>query len=170
MHNRAYAGLVSDVRPPLVIIGPRGRLVILAIACAIAAAMGIVIVLLNQQNLTALVVGVAAVGVFGVGGGYSLIGQWRRSRLLRVDDAGIRLGDGASLAWRDIDRVGVAGPALGIRLRSADAYLSQRPRGVTVESLQATRRTWNGFDIVLPERDLGMTATAASAAVRARKP
>ena len=168
MHNRAYAGLVSDVRPPLVIIGPRGRLVILAIACAIAASSSAAsrVSTVSESVMAVLLV----LYVFGVGGGYSLIGQWRRSRLLRVDDAGIRLGDGASLAWRDIDRGGVAGPALGIRLRSADAYLSQRPRGVTVESLQATRRTWNGFDIVFPERDLGMTATAASAAVRARKP
>lgn len=85
---------MPESAPPLVVITPRRKLVLLAVVTALFAAMGVVVLVLAPTKTLNLIVGVAAIGFFGVGGGYAITKQWRRSLVLRADETGVRVGHG----------------------------------------------------------------------------
>lgn len=144
---------------------PRVRIVVLLVACLIIGAMGVVIVLLNLDNLVSLLVGAAAIGLFGLGGGFSLIGQLR-SWTLRGDAAGLHVGRVGTAPWADVDRIGTtARGELGVRLRRSDALLAHAPRSTTRQTLRETRAA-SGYDLVFAERELGTTPSEAATALR----
>lgn len=160
---------MSTSAPPVRIVTPRGRLIALAIVCVVIAAMGVVVYLVNPQEPLNIIIGAAAVGVFGIGGGVSLVGQFRRSTLLSADDEGVRIEGRVTVPWAAIDRIGTAGSALGIRLRDPRA-VTDAARGLyTAESLRAARAE-TGWDLTFDERLLGRPAREAVAALRARQP
>ncbi|MDQ1128841.1 hypothetical protein [Microbacterium sp. SORGH_AS_0888] len=144
---------------------PRGRIVVLLIACLLIGAMGVVIVLLNLDNLVSLLVGAAAIGLFGLGGGFSLVRQLRATTL-RADADGLHVGRVGTAPWGDVDRIGTtARGELGVRLRRSDALLSDAPRDTNRETLRETRAT-SGYDLVFSAHDLGTTPSEAAAALR----
>ncbi|MFH8252415.1 hypothetical protein ACH3VR_18760 [Microbacterium sp. B2969] len=154
---------------PLKIITPRGRLIALAVLCFIIAAMGVVVYLVNPTEPLNIIAGAAAFGVFGVGGGFSLVGQFRRSTLIRADGDGLRIEGRVTVPWSDVDRIGATPSALGIRLRSYDSLTQAAPSVYTTESLRATRKD-SGWDLLYPEKLLGRPPREAAAALRARQP
>ena len=152
-------------------VTPRGRLVALAVVCVAAAALGVAVVLLNGDNILALVAGAAAIGIFGIGGGISIIGQLRNSTILRADADGIRVARVGSAPWADVDRIGTtARGELGVRFRRTDALLAGARAGTDTESLRVTRGTSGGYDLIFTERDLGIAPAEAARKLRARQP
>nr|WP_279588548.1 STM3941 family protein [Microbacterium endophyticum] len=152
------------------IITPRGKLVIIAVVCSLFAATGIVTVALSPETMLNLIVGVAAVGFFGVGGGISLISLWRRSLILEADAEGIRFSHRTLIEWKGVERVGTTSTQLGIRLRNPDALIAQDPRGFSREELRETRRSSGGWDLVFAENLLDRTPSDAAAAINAQRP
>lgn len=159
--------------PPVAITAPRGKLVALGSVCALFAAMGAVIFALNPTATLNLIVGVGAMAFFGLGGGYSVVSQWRRSTVIRADDDGLRLRDvgpqhaEVRVTWHDVDRIGADAAHLGVRLRRADA-LAAAP-GVTREWLRS-ERSRTGWDLVWPAGGIGMPVRDAAARLSARRP
>ncbi|MCX6502314.1 MAG: hypothetical protein NT132_07925 [Microbacterium sp.] len=145
---------------------PRGRFIVLLVVCLLIGAMGVVIILLNVDNLMNLIIGAAAAGLFGVGGGISVIGQLRTPTLV-ADTRGLRVGRVGLAPWADVDRIGTTAQGrLGIRLRRTDALLAGGGRGTTADSLRQTRATQGGYDLVFTDRELGTPAKDAAAALR----
>jgi hypothetical protein len=143
----------------------------LGVICLAAAGLGVAVVLLNGDNILALVAGAAAIGIFGIGGSISIIGQLRHSTILRADADGIRVARIGSAPWADVDRIGTtARGELGVRFRRTNALLSQAPARTNAESLRATRGTSGGYDLVFTERELGVTPAEAARKLRARQP
>jgi hypothetical protein len=162
---------VSDETPSIRFVTPRGRLVVLGAVCLLATAMGVVIVLLNPENLLALIAGAAAIGIFGLGGGISLIGQLRNSTVIRADDDGIRIARLGTVPWADVDRIGSTPRGeLGLRLRRTDALLSNPRSGTDAATLRATRGVSGGYDLTFGARELGVSGAEAAHALRARQP
>ena len=152
-------------------VAPRGRLIALGVVCLAAAALGVVVVLLNGDNILALVAGAAAVGIFGIGGSISIIGQLRNSTTLRADADGIRVARVGSAPWADVDRIGTTPRGeLGLRFRRTDALLATAASGTDAQSLRVTRGTSGGYDLVFTERDLGIAPAEAARKLRARQP
>lgn len=152
-------------------VTPRGRLIVLGVICLAAAALGVVVVLLNGDNILALVAGAAAIGIFGIGGSISIIGQLRHATILQADADGIRVARVGSAPWADVDRIGTtARGELGLRFRRTDALLSAAPSGTDAESLRVTRGTSGGYDLVFTERDLGVPPAEAARQLRTRQP
>ncbi|MBZ4486598.1 hypothetical protein LQ938_06540 [Microbacterium sp. cx-55] len=152
-------------------VTPRGRLFALGAVCLAAAVLGVFVVLLNGDNVLALIAGTAAIGIFGVGGGVSIINQLRHSTILRADADGIRVAKIGRAPWADIDRIGTTPQGeLGVRFRRTDALLAGDPSGTDAESLRATRRTSGGYDLTFAERELGTTPAEAARKLRARQP
>ena len=150
---------------------PRGRLLVLAALCLAVTALGVVIVLLNLDNTVSLLIGVAAIGIFGIGGGVSIVNQLRTSTILRADADGIQITKMGTVPWADVDRLGAtARGELGIRLRRPDALLNAPRPTVTRESLRENRARSGGYDLVFAERDLGTPATDAARSLRALQP
>jgi len=160
---------VSSPVPPVRIVTPRGRLVTLAVICLIIAALGVIVYLVNPQEPLNIILGAAAVGVFGIGGGFSLVGQFRRSTLLTADAEGIRIEGRVTVPWSAIERIGTTQTAVGIRLRDPKAVTDAAPGVYTVEDLKA-RRAATGWDLTFDERLLGRPPREAAAALRARQP
>ncbi|QIG40843.1 hypothetical protein G5T42_16315 [Microbacterium sp. 4R-513] len=160
---------MSTSAPPLRIVTPRGRLIALAIVCAVIAALGVVVYLVNPQEPLNIILGAAAVGVFGVGGGISLVSQFRRSTLLTADEQGIRIEGRVTVPWSAIDRIGTTQTAVGIRLRDPKAVADAAPGVYTLEGLKANRSA-TGWDLTFEERLLGRPPREAAAALRARQP
>ncbi len=165
-----YRGVMAD--PVLRIVSPRRGLIVLAVVCALFAAMGVVILLLAPTKTLNVVVGTGAVGFFGVGGGWAFVSQWRRSVVVLADDEGIAFGGGGRVPWADVDRIGSTTTALGIRLRRYDALLASAPRGAghTAESLRASRAQNAGWDLVWPARLLGRSPGEAARDLQRRRP
>ncbi|WP_345802383.1 hypothetical protein AAIB33_04605 [Microbacterium sp. AZCO] len=160
---------MSTSAPPVTIVSPRGRLIALAVVCFVIAAMGVVVYLVNPTEPLNIIAGAAAFGVFGVGGGFSLVGQFRRSTLLRADDEGLRIDNRVTVPWKDVDRISATPTALGIRFRSYDA-LTQAPHSTyTADAMRATRKE-TGSDLLWHEKVLGRPPREAAAALRARQP
>lgn len=152
-------------------VTPRGRLVVVGAVCLAAAALGVAVVLLNGENILALVAGAAAIGIFGIGGGISIIGQLRNSTILRADADGIRIARVGEAPWSDVDRIGTtARGELGLRFRRTSSLLAAAPKGTDAESLRITRGTSGGYDLVFTERDLGTAPAEAARMLRARQP
>jgi hypothetical protein len=161
---------VTDPTPPVSIVSPRGRLVILAVICLAIAALGVVVFLVAPTEVLNVVVGVGAVGFFGIGGGFSIVRLWRRSTILRADDAGIRIAGVGVVPWADVDRIGSTSSHLGIRLRRYDAVTGV-PRGEhTTESLRATRAASGGWDLTWAANVLDRSPAEAASALNARRP
>ncbi|WP_243075172.1 hypothetical protein [Microbacterium sp. SS28] len=160
---------MSPSAPPVRIVTPRGRLIGLAVFCALVAAMGVVVYAVSPTTPLNIIVGAAAVGVCGVGGGFSLVGQFRRSTLLVADDDGVRIEGRVMVPWSAIDRFGAAGSALGIRLRSYQALTDAAPKVYADDQLRATRAA-SGWDLTWEERLLDRPAKDAAAALRTRRP
>ena len=161
----------ADPQPSIRFVTPRGRLLVLAALCLAVAALGVVIVLLNLDNTVSLLIGVAAIGIFGIGGGVSIVNQLRTSTILRADADGIQITKMGTVPWADVDRLGAtARGELGIRLRRPDALLNAARPTVTWESLRETRARSGGYDLVFAERDLGTPATDAARSLRALQP
>lgn len=165
--NPVYAEAVST--PPVPIVSPRGRLVALAVVCALFAAMGVVILLLAPTETLNLIVGVAAIAFFGVGGGISLVTQWRRSRIIVADDEGVHITGVGTAPWADVERFGSDSTHLGLRLRRSSALLDGSPGEHTAESLRATRAR-TGWDLTWPATALDRSPAEAAAALQARRP
>lgn len=163
---------MPDSTPPLVLITPRRSLVVLAIVCAVFAAMGVVILVLAPTATLNVVVGTGAIAFFGIGGGIAFVTQWRRTHLITADDSGIRLGEGGRIAWQDVDRIGSTADGLGIRLRRYDGFLASVPRGSdhSTESLRASRAKNAGWDLLLPARLLDRTPGEAARDLQRRRP
>jgi hypothetical protein len=162
---------VSDDTSTVRFVTPRGRLVVLGAVCLLATALGAVIMLLNQDNLIALVIGAAAVGIFGLGGAISLLGQLRHSTVLRADGNGIRIARLGTVPWADVDRIGTTPRGeLGLRLRRPDAVLANPRSGTDAATLRATRATSGGYDLTFGARELGVPAADAARALRTRQP
>lgn len=156
--------------PAVRIVSPRRTLVALIFACALFTAMGVVVYALGPTKTLNTVVGIAAIGFFGVGGGYALLGQWRRSVVLRADADGIRLGSGGSIPWRDVDRIGANASAFGIRLRRYETLLATtRPSTHTAQSLRASRAR-DGWDLVWDARLLDRAPALAARDLEACRP
>jgi len=160
---------VSSPVPPVRIVTPRGRLIALAIVCAVIAALGVTVYLVNPQEPLNIILAAAAVGVFGIGGGVSLVGQFRRSTLLEADDEGIRIERRVTVPWTAIDRIGTTQNAVGIRLRDPKAVTDAAPNLYTVDGLKASRAA-TGWDLTFEERLLGRPPREVAAALRARQP
>jgi len=163
---------VADSPDVLKIVSPRRSLVFLLVVCVLFTAMGVVILALAPTKTLNLIVGVAAIGFFGVGGGYSLVRQWRRSTVLVADDEGIRVTGAGRIPWADVDRIGVTSEGLGVRLRRYDAFLASTPaRGEhSATSLRAARTRNSGYDLLFAERLLGRTAGEAARDLQRRRP
>ncbi len=144
----------------------RGRFIALLVVCLLIGAMGVVIIVLNLDNVVNLVIGAAAAGLFGVGGTISVIGQLRTPTLV-ADGDGLRVGRAGRVPWQDVDRIGTtAKGALGIRLRRADALLASGGKDVTAEQLRETRAVNGGYDLVYTERELHASTKDAAASLR----
>lgn len=141
----------------------------MAVLCAVFAIMGVLILLLAPTQTLNLIIGIAAVGFFGVGGGISVVTQWRRSRLLVADDDGVRVQGVGTAPWADIDRFGADATHLGLRMRRTAALLAEAPADVTPEALRATRSR-TGWDLTWPATLLDRTPREAAAALQARRP
>ncbi|MEN2741174.1 hypothetical protein ABCS02_25605 [Microbacterium sp. X-17] len=161
---------MTDVRPPVSIVSPRGRLVILAVFCAVVAAMGVVVIAVGPDQVLNIVVGVGAIGFFGIGGGFSIARMWVRSTILRATDAGIRIAAVGVVPWSDIDRIGSTSLLLGIRLRRYDAVASVPRTEHTAEAMRATRASSGGWDLTWPKSQLDRTPAQAASALNARRP
>ncbi len=141
----------------------RGRLVALAIACLLVTALGVAIVALNQDNIPILLLGVGVVGLFGLGGGISLVGQLR-SATLRADRSGIRVSKIGLIPWSDVESIGTTRAGdLGIRVRHPDRL---RHNG---DDARASRAAKGGFDLAFSARDLGTSAADAAQLLRAMR-
>jgi hypothetical protein len=162
---------VSDDTSSIRFVTPRGRLIVLGAVCLAAAGLGVAVVLLNGDNILALIAGAAAIGIFGIGGGISIIGQLLHSTILRADADGIRVARVGSAPWADVDRIGTTPRGeLGLRFTRTDALLRAAPARTDAESLRVTRRTSGGYDLVFTERELGMAPADAARKLRARQP
>lgn len=129
--------------------------------------MGVVIVLLNLENDISLLLGVAVVGIFGIGGGFSLIGQFRAATVLRADATGIRVTRVGDAPWSDVDRITTTPRGeLGIRMRRTDALLAGPRSSETAESLRARRASSGGYDLTFTERELGEAPANAARDLR----
>lgn len=156
---------------PIRFVTPRGRLVVLAIVCVGAAVLGVFVVLLNGDNVLALIAGTAAIGIFGVGGGVSIINQLRHSTILRADADGIRVAKIGTAPWADVDRIGTTPQGeLGLRFRRTDALLGGGRTATDPDTLRATRRTSGGYDLTFTARELGTAPAEAARMLRARQP
>jgi hypothetical protein len=155
--------------PPVSIVSPRGRLVALAVVCALFAAMGVVVLLLAPTETLNLIVGVAAAAFFGIGGGISIATQWRRSRILVADDEGVHVTGVGMAPWADVERFGADATHLGLRLRRSGALLDGAPAEYTPESLRETR-TRTGWDLTWPATQLDRAPSEAAAVLWARRP
>jgi len=155
--------------PPVTIITPRGKLVVLAVVCAVFAAIGVVVYAVSPETVLNLVVGVGVVGFFGIGGGFSLLSLWRRSAILRADDDGIRVESRATVPWADVDRIGSTSSHLGIRLRRYDALASDGRPEHAADALR-TNRSVSGWDLTWPANLLDRSPAEAAAALSGRRP
>lgn len=155
--------------PPVTIVTPRGKLIALAVVCAVFTAMGAIVLAVNPTATLNLIVGVAAMAFFGLGGGFSVVSQWRRSTVVVADDAGLRIRGAGTIAWEDVDRIGANATTLGIRLRNAAAFAERAPALYTPESLRATRAA-TGWDLTWPSTLLDRPARDAATALQARRP
>jgi hypothetical protein len=160
---------VSTSLPPVRIVTPRGRLVVLAVICLVIAVLGVIVYLVNPQEPLNIILGAAAVGVFGIGGGFSLVGQFRRSTLLAADQDGIRIEGRVSVPWSAVERIGTTQTAVGIRLRDPKTVVDAAPGLYLLEDLKA-RRAATGWDLTFEEPLLGRPPREAAAALRARQP
>lgn len=151
------------------IITPRGKLIALAAVCALFAVMGVIVLAVNPTATLNLIVGVGAIAFFGLGGGISVVSQWRRSTVVIADDAGIRIRGAGTVAWAEVDRIGANATTLGIRLRNAAAFAERAPAAYTAESLRSSRAA-TGWDITWPSTALDRPARDAAAALQARRP
>lgn len=141
--------------------GGRGRLIALAAACVVVTAMGAAIVALNQDNIPILLLGVGVIGLFGVGGGISLVSQFR-STTVRADRSGIRVAKTGLIPWSDVESIGTTRAGeLGIRIRHPDRVHRDRAQS------RSARAAKGGFDLAFSARDLGTTAANAAQALRA---
>jgi hypothetical protein len=155
--------------PPVKIVTPRGRLITLAIVCAVIAVLGIIVYVVNPQEPLNIILGAGAVGLFGVGGGFSLIGQFRRSTILAADDEGIRIEGRVRVPWSAIDKIGATSTAVGIRLRNQTAVTDAGSGAHTAESLRATRLA-TGWDLTFDGSLLDRPPREAARALAARRP
>ena len=155
--------------PPVTIITPRGKLIALAVVCALFAVMGVIVLAVNPTATLNLIVGVGAIAFFGLGGGISVVSQWRRSTVVVADDTGLRIRGAGTVAWADVDRIGADATTLGIRLRNAAAFAERAPATYTAESLRSSRAA-TGWDITWPSAVLDRPARDAAAALQARRP
>lgn len=155
--------------PPVRIITPRGKLIVLAAVCALFTVMGVLVLALNPTATLNLIVGVAAVAFFGLGGGFSVVSQWRRSTVLVADDAGLHVRGAATVPWDGVDRIGANASTLGVRLRDAAGFAAQAPAAYTPETLRATRAA-TGWDLTWPQTVLDRPAREAAADLEARRP
>ncbi|MFT4212850.1 MAG: hypothetical protein QM626_13380 [Microbacterium sp.] len=145
---------------------PRGRVVALLVACLLIAVLGVVIVALNLDNLVSLLIGAAAVGLFGIGGTFSLVGQLR-TPTLRADAEGLRIGRVGTAPWPDVERFGTTTrDELGVRFRRTDALLAKAPRATTRETTLRQTRAASGYDMLFTRRELGAGPADAAAALR----
>jgi len=151
-----------------VIVSSRKAIIALAVFCAIAAALGVGVYLVNPTADLNAVLGIGVFGFFGVGGGIAFVTQWRRSVVLRADAAGLSLPPRGHVPWADVDRVGATADVLGIRLRRYDALLASRTE-LTAGDLKVSRHH-TGFDLTWPARLLDRTPAEAAAAIRAHIP
>ncbi|MBU4465428.1 MAG: hypothetical protein KKH75_06240 [Actinobacteria bacterium] len=156
--------------PPVTLISPRRRLIVLAVICGVFAVMGVVTVALSPETTLNLIVGVGAFGFFGVGGGIAFVSQWRRSTILRADDDGIRVTGIGWAPWDDIDRIGSTSSMLGIRLRRYDTLLKGAPGVHTPTTLRATRAASGGWDLTWTSDLLDRTPQQAASDLLARRP
>ncbi|TDN93131.1 hypothetical protein [Microbacterium sp. BK668] len=154
--------------PPVRIVTPRGRLIALAVVCVVIAVLGVIVYLVNPQEPLNIILAGAAVGVFGIGGGVSLVGQFRRSTVLEADDEGIRIERKVSVPWSAIDRIGTTQTAVGIRFRDPKAVTDAAPGVYTLDGLKANRAA-TGWDLTFAERLLGRPPREVAAALRARQ-
>lgn len=151
--------------------GSRGRVIALGVVCLAIAALGAAIVALSGDNVVNLLLGAAVVGLFGVGGGISVIGQLRDATVIRADAEGMRIARHGRVSWADVDRIETTPRGeLGIRLRRPDSLWEKSRRGVTRETLRATRSASGGFDLTFTARELGTPAADAARTLRQRRP
>lgn len=163
---------MSDSPDALKIVSSRRNLIFLLVICVLFTAMGVVVLTLAPTKTLNLIVGIAAIGFFGVGGGVSLVGQWRRSTVLVADDSGIRITGAGRIPWADVDRVGVTSDGLGIRLRRYDTFLASAPAKTehSAASLRAARTKNAGYDLVFAERLLDRSPGEAARDLQRRRP
>lgn len=163
---------MAEPSSPVVIVSPRRALIALIVVCVLFTAMGAVILALAPTKPLNLIVGTLAVGFFGVGGGISIVSQWRRSVVLKADDDGIRLGGGGTIPWADVDRVGATSTGLGVRLRRYDTLLRTAPRsaGHTAQSLRESRTRNAGWDLTWAAKLLDRPAGEAARDIQRRRP
>ncbi len=155
--------------PPVRIITPRRRLIGLAVVCAVFTVMGAIVLAVNPTATLNLIVGVAAIAFFGLGGGISVVTQWRRSVLIVADDSGLHVRGVGTAPWADVDRIGADASTLGIRLRSSAALLEGTRSADTPESLRQNRRT-TGWDLSWGSNLLDRPPREAAAALEERRP
>lgn len=151
------------------IVAPRGRIIGLAVVCSLLAALGVVVLVLSAGETLNVVLGVAAISLFGIGGGVSCTQQWRRSASVAADRRGLRVEGGPRIVWGDVAKVGSIPGRLGVRLRKPEAY-ALASRGDSVESLARSRAEHGGFDLVVPERLLGRPPRDVAAALNRIRP
>jgi hypothetical protein len=156
---------MPDASSSLRIVSPRRNLIIIAVLCALFTAMGVVILLLGPTRTLNVVVGAAAIGLFGLGGGYAIFSQLRRSVLLTADEDGLRITGAGAVPWADVDRIGSTPTGLGIRLRRYDAYLAGVRGAQSPAELRAARKANDGWDVLWPPRLLDRSPAEAARAL-----
>ncbi|UUT35220.1 hypothetical protein [Microbacterium elymi] len=157
---------------PLKIVSSRRTLIIMLVVCVLFAAMGVVVLALAPTKTLNLIVGVGAIGFFGVGGGIAFAQQWRRKR---GDRRGRRR---AATGRRRAHSVGGRGPDrlhlddAGVRLRRYDTFLASLPRATehTTESLRASRAQNTGWDLTWANRLLDRPPGEAARDLQRRRP
>jgi hypothetical protein len=153
----------------LAIITPRGKVVVLAVACALFAALGVVILVLAPTKTLNLIVGVGTLGFFGIGGGTAMVSMWRRSVVLRADATGIRI-EGIPVPWADIERISADQTTLGIRLRRYDALLAGPHPLYEAGELRANRKQAGGWDLIWRAKQLDRSPAQAVRDLLALRP
>ena len=155
--------------PPVTIVTPRGKLVALAIVCAVFAVMGAIVLIVDPTATLNLIVGVGALAFFGLGGGLSVVSQWRRSTVLVADDDGIHVRGSGTVAWAEVDRIGADATTLGLRLRHPAAFAEQASAENSADALRA-RRAATGWDLTWTAPLLDRPPRDAASALQARRP
>ncbi|KAA9135875.1 S-adenosylmethionine:tRNA ribosyltransferase-isomerase [Microbacterium caowuchunii] len=162
---------MSDDSTPLRFVTPRGRLIALAVVCLLVTVLGVLIVVLNPDQIIPLLLGVAVIGIFGLGGGISIVRQLIGSTVLRADADGVRLAGLGVVPWTDIDRIGTTPQGeLGLRFRRPDALVTNPRSSIDPADMRATRSVSGGYDLTFSERELGTPPGDAARALRARRP
>lgn len=109
---------------PIVVKPPVGKIVLLGMGWLLFTVLAVVF--LFAGDALSVVLGVAGILCFTLGGGYFLLQLARARATFTLDERGFHPGNGGVVAWENVTKVGktraTGTNAVGIRLREAGSY------------------------------------------------